>query len=87
MAIELTEQVRERLEGANFWSVATVMPDGAPHATPMWVGLEDGLIVFNTSVGRIKEENLRHDPRVHSPTPTPRTPTTGSWCPAARCAS
>ncbi|OIK27960.1 TIGR03618 family F420-dependent PPOX class oxidoreductase [Streptomyces malaysiense] len=65
MAAELTELVRERLAGTNFWSVATVTPDGAPHATPMWVGLEDGLIVFNTSVGRIKEENLRHDARVH----------------------
>ncbi|MEU6462592.1 PPOX class F420-dependent oxidoreductase [Streptomyces sp. NPDC046976] len=65
MAAQSIERIRERLEGANFWSVATVTPDGAPHATPMWVGLEDGLIVFNTSVGRIKEENLRHDPRVH----------------------
>ncbi|GLX49992.1 hypothetical protein Shyhy01_29420 [Streptomyces hygroscopicus subsp. hygroscopicus] len=65
LAAELTERVRERLEGTNFWFVATVTPDGAPHVTPMWVGLEDGLVVFNTSVGRIKEENLRHDPRVH----------------------
>ena len=65
MAARLTEQVRGRLEAPNFWFVATVTPDGAPHVTPMWVGLEDGLIVFNTSVGRIKEENLRHDPRVH----------------------
>ncbi|TWV46978.1 TIGR03618 family F420-dependent PPOX class oxidoreductase [Streptomyces misionensis] len=65
MAERLTEQVRRRLEAPNFWFVATVTPDGAPHVTPMWVGLEDGLIAFNTSVGRIKEENLRRDPRVH----------------------
>jgi len=65
MAAELTEQLRELLEAPNFWFVATVTPDGAPHVTPMWVGLEDGLIVFNTSVGRIKEENLRHEPRVY----------------------
>lgn len=65
MAAELNEQVRKRLEEPNFWYVATVTPDGAPHVTPMWVGLEDGLIVFNTSVGRIKEENLRNDARVY----------------------
>ncbi|MGW7822492.1 PPOX class F420-dependent oxidoreductase [Streptomyces puniciscabiei] len=65
MAAELNEQVRKRLEEPNFWYVATVTPDGAPHVTPMWVGLEGGLIVFNTSVGRIKEENLRSDNRVH----------------------
>ncbi|MFC9926346.1 PPOX class F420-dependent oxidoreductase [Streptomyces sp. NPDC127190] len=65
MAVRLDERVRARLEGPHFWYVATVTPDGAPHVTPMWVGLEDGLIVFNTSVGRIKEENLRHDARVH----------------------
>ncbi|MFF3915922.1 TIGR03618 family F420-dependent PPOX class oxidoreductase [Streptomyces sp. NPDC001852] len=65
MAAELNKQVRKRLEEPNFWYVATVTPDGAPHVTPMWVGLEDGLIVFNTSVGRIKEENLRNDNRVH----------------------
>ncbi|MGA4932895.1 pyridoxamine 5'-phosphate oxidase family protein [Streptomyces incarnatus] len=61
MAAELTERTRERLEGTNFWSVATVTPDGAPHATPMRVGLEDGLIVFNTSVGRINQHLGRAD--------------------------
>ncbi|KUN09242.1 oxidoreductase [Streptomyces yokosukanensis] len=65
MAAELNEQVRKRLHDPNFWYVATVTPDGAPHVTPMWVGLEDDLIVLNTSVGRIKEENLRSDARVH----------------------
>ncbi|MET7854921.1 TIGR03618 family F420-dependent PPOX class oxidoreductase [Streptomyces avermitilis] len=65
MAAELNERVQKRLEEPNFWYVATVTPDGAPHVTPMWVGLEDGLIVFNTSVGRIKEENLRNDVRVY----------------------
>jgi len=31
----------------------------------MWVDLEgEGELTFNTSVGRVKEENVRRDPRV-----------------------
>ncbi len=48
------------------WYVGTVFPDGAPQVSPMWVALEgEGELTFNTSVGRVKEENPRHDPRVY----------------------
>jgi PPOX class probable F420-dependent enzyme len=30
----------------------------------MWVDLEGDYVMFNTAVGRVKEENLRRDPRV-----------------------
>jgi PPOX class probable F420-dependent enzyme len=61
---ELGEQVRARVAAANFWHLATVGLDGSPHVTPMWVDVEDDFVVFNTAVGRVKEENLRRDPRV-----------------------
>lgn len=32
--------------------------------TPVWTELEDGRITFNTAVGRVKERNIRRDPRV-----------------------
>lgn len=68
MAAALTELVRTWLQQARIWTVGTLNPDGTPQLTPMWVGLEaiDGAehIVMNTSVGRVKEENLRRDPRV-----------------------
>ncbi|MEU3824992.1 PPOX class F420-dependent oxidoreductase [Streptomyces sp. NPDC029080] len=60
----LPKEIRERIEAPNIWYVATVDADGAPHVSPMWVGLEGDLVVFNTAVGRIKERNLRRDPRV-----------------------
>ncbi|WP_444980059.1 TIGR03618 family F420-dependent PPOX class oxidoreductase [Nocardia acidivorans] len=48
--------------------MGTVNADGSPQLTPMWVGLEtvDGVeyIVVNTSVGRVKQENLSRDPRL-----------------------
>ncbi|MEU9334506.1 PPOX class F420-dependent oxidoreductase [Streptomyces sp. NPDC048290] len=56
--------VRDRLRAATFWHLATVGPDGAPQVSPMWADLEGDLVMVNTSVGRVKEENLRRDPRV-----------------------
>ncbi|XVV07429.1 PPOX class F420-dependent oxidoreductase [Actinosynnema sp. CA-248983] len=60
----LEERVRARVAAAHFWHLATVNPDGSPHVSPMWVDVEGDHIVFNTAVGRVKEENLRRDPRV-----------------------
>ncbi len=72
------EAVRARLRSPLIWYVGTVFPDGAPQVSPMWVDLEgENELTFNTSVGRVKEENLRHDPGSTSRTRTPRTPSTG----------
>lgn len=51
-------------EGKNFATVATLMPDGSPHATTVWIDTDGRHVVFNTSEGRIKAENLHRDPRV-----------------------
>jgi PPOX class probable F420-dependent enzyme len=61
---ELTEDVRERLAAAVVWYVATTSPDGSPHVSPMWIDVDGDTPWFNTSIGRVKERNLRHDPRV-----------------------
>jgi PPOX class probable F420-dependent enzyme len=44
--------------------VATVMPDGSPQVTPVWVDTDGGAVLFNTAKGRLKYRNLRRDPRV-----------------------
>ncbi len=62
--ISLPDAVRKRLEAPTFWHLATVNPDGSPQVTPMWVDVEDDHVIFNTAIGRVKEENLRRDPRV-----------------------
>ena len=43
---------------------ATVMPDGSPHVSPVWIDYEDGTILVNTAEGRTKWRNVRRDPRV-----------------------
>ncbi len=65
---KLDGHVRERLLAPNFWHLATVGPDGAPQVSPMWVDIEADdtaeYVMVNTSVGRVKEENLRRNPLV-----------------------
>ena len=56
--------VRERVQAPNFWHLGTINRDGSPHITPMWIDLEGDHVMFNTAIGRVKEENLRRDPRV-----------------------
>ena len=61
---ELTEHARKLLHGRNFGFLATVMEDGSPHVSPVWVDARDGQVLVNTAKGRIKERNVRRDPRV-----------------------
>jgi PPOX class probable F420-dependent enzyme len=61
---ELSEKARKLFEDPNYLFVATVNADGSPQVTPVWTALRNGHISFNTAVGRVKERNLRRDPRV-----------------------
>ncbi len=42
----------------------TVLSDGSPQVTPVWVDVEDGVVLVNTARGRIKVRNVEADPRV-----------------------
>jgi PPOX class probable F420-dependent enzyme len=65
MSIELTEKARAFLREKRFAVLATLSKDGSPQLTTMWYLLEnDGTILMNTRVGRLKERNMRRDPRV-----------------------
>ncbi|GAA2627570.1 MULTISPECIES: PPOX class F420-dependent oxidoreductase [Streptomyces] len=56
--------IRERLLAPNFWHLATVGPDGTPQVSPMWADIEDEYVMVNTSIGRVKVDNLRRNPNV-----------------------
>ncbi|HWP46605.1 MAG TPA: PPOX class F420-dependent oxidoreductase [Candidatus Limnocylindrales bacterium] len=63
--VELPELARKLMtEGKNFASVATLMPDGSPQVSVVWIDTDGRYILFNTARGRLKERNLRRDPRV-----------------------
>lgn len=62
---DLDPQVRELLDGANFVSLATLMPDGSPHATTVWSILEgDRPCFFTSDPSSRKARNVAADPRV-----------------------
>ena len=48
----------------NLASLVTLMPDGSPQASPVWIDYRDGLIWVNTLEGRVKHRNVLRDPRV-----------------------
>jgi PPOX class probable F420-dependent enzyme len=60
----MTDKAKRLLSEPNIVHLATVMPDGSPQVSPIWAHVEDGLIEFNTAAGRVKEQNMRRDPRV-----------------------
>ena len=55
---------RDLLDKRAFASLATLMPDGSPQVTPVWIDIEGDLLVINSAKGRQKDRNLRRDPRV-----------------------
>jgi PPOX class probable F420-dependent enzyme len=61
---KLDDRTRSTIEAPNLAHLATVMKDGSTQVTPVWIGLENGHVTFNTAVGRVKERNIRRDPRV-----------------------
>ena len=60
----LPDEVRHALEGKNFWSLATLNPDGSPQNTIVWVDTRDDKIVINSIIGRKKPRNLERNPEV-----------------------
>ena len=60
----LTPGIRALFEGKNFAHLATVMPDGSPQVSVVWVSLDGDNILVNTAEGRVKPKNVRRDPRI-----------------------
>lgn len=57
-------RIRGLFESKNFAFLSSLMKDGSPHVTPTWVDIENGNILVNTAVGRVKHRNISRDPRV-----------------------
>lgn len=47
-----------------FGSLATLMNDGSPQLTPVWFNTDGTHILINSAKGRIKDRNMRRNPRV-----------------------
>lgn len=64
MAEIIPANFRDLFNKRAFASLATLMPDGSPQVTPVWIDIDGDLLIINSAKGRQKDRNLRRDPRV-----------------------
>ena len=64
MAIPLSHEVKKLLDRPNYAHLAAVMPNGAPHVTPVWVAREGDRVLLGIRDDSLKGRNTRRDPRV-----------------------
>ncbi|HEX3740299.1 MAG TPA: PPOX class F420-dependent oxidoreductase [Terriglobales bacterium] len=64
MSQSIPDKYRDLFSKRAFASLSTLMPDGSPQVTPVWVDLDGDLVLVNTARGRQKDKNMRRDPRV-----------------------
>lgn len=64
MAVDIPKSHLDLFEKKAFAHLATLMPDGSPQSTPVWVEFDGENVVINTAKGRQKERNVTIDPRV-----------------------
>ncbi len=56
--IVFSHEVLNLLNGRNFASLATIMPNGYPQVTPIWIDYDENHdLLVNTALGRSKERN------------------------------
>ena len=62
--MELSADIRAFLENRYYATLATINRDGTPQLSVVWYELQGEEIMLNTAAGRVKEQNLRRDPRI-----------------------
>lgn len=61
---KIPEKYLDLFDKKAFGSLGTLMPDGSPQVTPVWVDREGDTVLVNTAKGRQKDKNIQRDPRV-----------------------
>jgi PPOX class probable F420-dependent enzyme len=64
MAGVIPDKYRDLFNKRAFGALTTLMPDGSPQTTPVWVDTDGEYVIFNSARGRQKDRNVRRDPRV-----------------------
>lgn len=64
MSERIPDSYMDLFEKKAFAALATLMADGRPQVTPVWVMYEAPYVIVNSAKGRVKDQNMRRDPRV-----------------------
>jgi PPOX class probable F420-dependent enzyme len=74
MAELIPEKYLDLLKKPAFANLGTLMRDGSPQVTPVWVDFDGKHVRVNSALGRVKDKNMRRDPRVSVSIQDPENP-------------
>lgn len=74
MGVALSEGFQQILKARSYGHLATLMPDGSPQVTLVWVDTDGRHVLVNTVDGNQKVKNLRRDERVAMTVSSPAHP-------------
>lgn len=73
MSTMLPRRIRTLINDKSIGHLAVATADG-PHVSPVWLDCADGLVLINTSEGKVKVRTVRRDPRVAISVTHPQDP-------------
>jgi len=74
MADATIEKYSDLFHKKAFANLSTLMKDGSPQVTPVWFDYDGSHIRVNSALGRVKDKNIRRDPRVSMSIQDPDNP-------------
>ena len=74
MSAKIPDQCMDLIKEPAFANLATVMKDGSPHVTPVWFDYDGECIRINSAKGRVKDRNMRNNPKVALDIVDPKNP-------------
>ena len=64
MSNTIPDKYRDLFEKKAFGQLATLMNDGSPQVTPVWCDFDGKHVRVNSALGRVKDKNVRRNPKV-----------------------
>jgi PPOX class probable F420-dependent enzyme len=64
MGVTFNEATKALFDGKNFPVIATINADGSVQTSVIWAKRDGDAVLFATVRGRLKERNMRRDPRI-----------------------
>ena len=60
----IPESYLDLMQQPAFAHLATIREDGTPQVTPVWFDYDGEFVLIDSAEGRLKDRNIRRDPRV-----------------------
>ena len=79
MTLKLPDSVLDLFDVPALAHVATVMSDGTPQVTPVWIDYDGEYLMFTSVKGRAKDRNLRARPDIAMSIVDPADPLRYLW--------